>query len=142
MASTLALPAIRTAILAVLRANVSLTGYVGTRVYPDSNGDLPEKPTYPYVSVEGSSELPLNTMGASFGSEARINIRVGSQTRSDTQADTITSLIKGLLDAQELTVTGYRAAMCEYEALTPLKDAAAGIVTREWISTYLVTASQ
>lgn len=142
MASTLALPAIRTAVLALLRASVSLTTYVGVRVYPDTNGDAPETPTYPYVQVESSGELPLNTMGAGFGSEARINIRVASQTRSDTQAATITGIIKGVLDGTELTVSGYSAAMCEYESVAPLTDAAGGIVTREWVSTYLVTASQ
>lgn len=146
MASTLALPAIRTAVLAVLRASVQLTTYVGARVYPDSNGDAPEKPAYPYVQVESSGELPLNTFGETidlhFGSEARINIRVGTQTRSDAQADSITSIIKGLLDGVDLTVATYSSATAEFESIQPLKDLQVGIVTREWISTYLVTITQ
>lgn len=146
MASTLAIPAIRTAVLAVLRNSVALTTYVGSRIYPDTNGDAPEKPAYPYVQVESSGETPLNTFGdqtdAHFGSETRINIRVGTQTRSDKQADAITGIIKGLLDGADLTVTGYSAAMAEWEFLTPMKDSQGGIVTREWVSTYLVTVSQ
>lgn len=146
MASTLALPAIRAAILTLLRNSVALTTYVGARVYPDSNGDAPEKPAYPYVQVESASETPLNTMGdptdAHYGSESRIAIRVATQTRSDAQADSITSIVKGLLDGQGLTVTGYTDAIAEFEAITPLKDSQAGIITREWISTYLVTVSQ
>ena len=146
MASTLAVQPIRAAILALLRTSVSLTGYVAARIYPDTNGDVPEKPIYPYVQVESQSELPLNTFGdatdAHFGSEARVQIRVATQTRSDAQADSITSLIKGLLDTTDLNVAGYSAASAEFETLAPLKDSAGGIVTREWISTYLVTVSQ
>lgn len=146
MASTLALGPITVAVLAALRASVALTTYVGVRVYPDDNGDVPQKPVYPYVSVEGQGETPLNTFGApslaSFGSEARISIRVGSQTRSDTQANSITSVIKGVLDAQALTVSGYPYVSIEFESLAPLKDLAGGITTREWVSTYLVTVHQ
>jgi hypothetical protein len=146
VASTLALPAIRTAILVALRASVALTTYVGLRIYPDSDGDAPSKPSYPYVQLESGSETPLNTFGEpsalKYGSEARLQIRVGSQTRSDVQADSITSVIKGVLDGQPLVVTGYASVTCEFESLAPLRDYAGGIVTREWISTYLVTVHQ
>lgn len=146
MASTLALGPAITAVLAALRSSVTLTGYVGVRVYPDSNGDVPGKPSYPYVAVESSSEVPFNTMGApdalKYGSEARVQIRVGSQSRSDAQANTITSIIKQVLDAQVLTVAGYASTDVAFETLTPMTDFAAGVTTREWVSTYQITVHQ
>lgn len=140
MASTLALGPVMTAVLAALRASVSLTGYVGVRVYPDDDGDVPTKPTYPYVQAESINEVPWNTFGAvtdaHFGSIARFQVRVGSQSRSDAQANTIASLVKQVLDTQTITVTGYTNASVEYVDLQTLRDMQGGITTREWLLTF------
>lgn len=146
MASTLAQGPVITACLAALRASVALTTYVGLRVYPDSNGDVPQTPAYPYIQVETSGETPLNTMGeptaAKYGSVTRVGVRIGSQTRSDTQANSIASIVKGALDGVVLTVSGYGTGTAEFTDLQPLKDFAAGIITREWVLSFDVTVHQ
>lgn len=149
MASTLALGPCITAILAMLRASVALTTYVGTRVYPNDDGDVPSRPACPYVQVETSGETPFNTMGGSitlpkFGSMVRIQVRVVSNTKSDVQANSITSVVKQALDVAAIDVAGYPNACIEFQGLTPLKQRAEPNCppTREWISDYLVTVHQ
>lgn len=146
MASTQALGPVTTAVLAALRASVTLTGYVGLRVYPDGDGDVPAKPAYPYVQVESAGEEPENTMGpvsaAKWGSHARVQVRIGSQSRSDAQANTIVGIVKGVLDGQTLMVTGYSFADVAYEGLQPLKDTVSGLTTREWVALFDVLVHQ
>lgn len=146
MASTLALGAVCTAIRAALVASVSLTGYVSTRVYPDSDGDAPQKPTYPYVQIESAGELPENTMGAAnlskWGSVARVQVRVATQSRSDAQPNTIAGIVKQVLDGQPLTVSGYTDVTVEYTDLFPIRDFAGLIPTREWVLGFDVLATQ
>lgn len=146
MASTLALGPVITAILAALRASVALTTYVGARVYPDDNGDAPSILVYPYVQVESSGEVPFNTLGepsaAKWGGLVRVHVRVGSQSRTDAQANSMTSVVKQVLDGQSLTVAGYPFADVAYEDLAPMRDATGGKVTREWVSTYEVMVHQ
>lgn len=148
MASTLAMGAVITAILASLRASVTLTTHVAARVYPDDNGDVPQKPGYPYVQVEsgGESAFGANTMGepsaAKWGSVPRVQIRVGSQSRSDAQANAISNVVKQILDGQSLTVTGYPFVTVEFRDLEPLRDFTAGVPTREWVNVYEVTVHQ
>lgn len=146
MASTSALGPVCTAIRAALVASVSLTGYVGTRVYPDSDGDAPQALRYPYVQVESNGEIPENTMGpasaAKWGSVARVNIRIGSDSRSDAQANTIAGIVKGVLDGQPLTVSGYPFVTVEYTDLQPIKDFVGGKTIREWVLGFDVTVHQ
>lgn len=148
MPSTQAIGPAVTAVLALLRAVSALTTYVGTRIYPDPSGcDVPSKPTYPYVSVEVANELPENTMGGTpdvlkWGSDVQLNIRVASNTRSDTQAWTIHGLIKAALDGQPIAITGYPFASIGYEGLQPLRADIAGAVVREWVTRYTVLVHQ
>jgi hypothetical protein len=138
MASTLAIGSVVTTVLAVLRASISLTTYVGLRVYPDANGMAPQTPAYPYVQVESLSETPFNTMGPSvddpkWGSEGQVGVRIGSQTRSDAQASSIASVVKQVLDGRALNVTGYTSADVSFSNLVPIQDFAGGVTTREWL---------
>lgn len=146
MASTQALGPVITAVLAALRASVTLTTYVGVRVYPDSDGDVPAKPVYPYVQVESLGEDPENTLGgpslAKWGSHARIAVRVGSQSRSDAQANAIVGIIKGVLEGQALTVAGYATADVAYDGVQPMRDTVSGVTTREWIALFDVLVHQ
>lgn len=148
MASTQAIGPAVTAILAILRTVTALTTYVGTRIYPDPSGcDVPGKATYPYVSVEVGNELPENTMGGTpdvskWGSDVQVHIRIASNTRSDTQAWTIHGLVKGALDGQPISVTGYPSASIAYEDLQPLRSDVAGAVVREWVTRYSVLVHQ
>jgi len=149
VASTQALGPVTTAMLAVLRNSVSLTGYVGTRVYPDTDGcGIPAKVTYPYVSVEGAGETPANTMGGSadvakFGSDVKVYIRIGSTARSDSQAWSILGILKGLLDGQPLTVSGYpNVSVVTYEDVQKVVDTVGGQVVREWVASFDVVVHQ
>lgn len=146
MASTLGLGPVITAVLAALRASVALTTYVGLRVYPDADGDVPPKPGYPYVAVESSGETPFNTMGdpgaAKWGGLVRVQVRVGSQSRTDAQANSITSVVKQVLDGQPLSVSGYATVDVAYNDVAPLRDFTGGVVTREWVSTYEIMVHQ
>ncbi len=149
MASTLALGPATTAVLAMLRASVALTTHVGARLYPDASGDdVPARPSYPYVHVESLSEVPLNTMGGTpnilkWGSEARLQVRVVTQSKSEAQPNAISSVIKGALDGQPITVAGYASACIEYQLIQPIVSQQAGCaVIREWVNDYLVTVHQ
>lgn len=142
--------AVRTSVLAILRANIQLTTYVGTRVYPDSNGDAPEKPSYPYVQVEYESETTEDMMGdasdVNGGAQVRFNLRVATQTRSDTQGKSIGNIISLALHRQLLTISGASYAFCEHpeseQKSTLLIDSQGGIVTREELLRFMVTVSQ
>lgn len=147
MASTLALGPVTTAVLSALRATVALTTYVGLRVYPDSNGDAPQKATLPYVQVEGQGETPFNTMGAGvsalkWGSIAQIGVRVFSNSRSEAQATSIASIVKGALDGQVLVVSGYASVDVSFASIVPLQDFEAGVIMREWLVLFDVTVHQ
>ncbi len=147
MASTMAMGPAITAVLALLRASVTLTTHVGARVYPDDRGMAPSRPAYPYVQVETGTEIPRNTMGAAsalkYGSEARLRVRVVTNGQTEAQPNAISSVVKGVLDAQPITIAGYPFAGIEYQTLTPITtvlDGCAGV--REWLSEYLITVHQ
>jgi hypothetical protein len=146
MASTLALGPCITAILAVLRADNTLAAQVSTRIYPNTQGDVPQRPTFPYVSVESGDELPFNTMGpvnaAKWGSTATVQVRVASQTRSEVQVRNILAIVKAALDGVELVITGYGHAIPLFQRLAPLTNEEAGVVTREWVADFDVTVHQ
>lgn len=142
----MALGPVITALRSALVASVSLTGYVGARVYPDGDGDVQQKPRYPYVQIESAGETPSNTMGpvnaAKWGSVARVFVRIGSDSRSDAQANTIASLVKGALEGQTLSVSGYTTVTCEYTDIQPLRDFIGGQTIREWVLGFDVTVHQ
>lgn len=147
MASTLAMGPAIVGVLAALRASVALTTHVGPRVYPDDRGMVPQRPAYPYVQVETGTEFPANTMGepnsAKYGSDVRVRVRVVSQSTSEAQANAISSVVKGALDGQLVTVSGYGPALAEYQSLTPITDVQEGCHgVREWLNEYLLAVHQ
>lgn len=148
MASTQAIGPVLTAVLSALRNTVALTTYVGARVYPDVSGcEVPSKAIYPYVSVESASEMPENTMGGTpdvmkWGSRVGVHVRIASQSRSDQQAASMLGIVKGALDGQSLTVTGYPSVDVAYESVQPLTDVVAGQPTREWVALFDVLVHQ
>lgn len=131
-----------------LRSTAALLARLGSpsRLYPDANGDVPPRPGYPYVSVEGAGETPYHTMGpdagGKWGGVARVQVRVASQLRSDQDVRSLTSLVKQALDGQAVTVPGFGLAGVTFVSLIPLEDVVAGVKTREWISEYEVLAHQ
>ncbi len=147
MASTMAMGPAITSVLALLRASVALTTHVGARVYPDDRGMVPTRPAYPYVQVETGSEVPRNTMGApsaaKYGSDTRVRVRVVTMSQSEAQSNAISSVVKGVLDGQPITIAGYPFAGIEYQTLIPITTVADGCAgVREWLNEYLVTVHQ
>lgn len=148
MASTQAIGPVITAVLAILRASAPLAVYVSTRIYPDASGcDVPNKASYPYVSVESGGETPENTMGGTvdvlkFGSHVQLNIRIATLGLSDTQGWNIFGLVKGLLDGQPLTVSGYASAEIEFRNSHPLQDEISGVIVREQVNVFDVLVHQ
>lgn len=147
MASTMAMGPSVTAVRALLAASVTLTTHIGARLYPDDRGMAPPRPAYPFVQIESSSEGPQNTMGepsaAKYGSEVRIRVRVVCQGTTEAQPNAISSVVKGVLDGQPITVSGYPFAGIEYQGLTPITavlDGCSGV--REWVNEYLLTVHQ
>lgn len=143
MASTLALGLCAAAILAKLQASAPVLMLVPVaRVV----ADVSPRPTYPYVLVEGASEVSLNTMGrpdqSKFGSFARVQVRAVSQLPGETEVSAIVNAVKAELDGQPLAVVGYASVGVTFETLIPLKDTVNGLVTREWVAEFEVTVSQ
>lgn len=143
MASTLALGPCAAATLAKLKLAAAVIALVPAARVVD---EVPPRPVYPYVLVEGSGEVPLNTMGEAtalkYGSFARVRVRAVSQKPGDTEVAAIVSAIKAELDCQPLVVAGYASVGVTFETLIPLKDTVNGVVTREWIAEFEVTVSQ
>jgi hypothetical protein len=146
MASASALLVGMPAVRALLAADSTFMSRIGARLYPNSSGDRPQTAAYPYAQVESSSELPLNTMGdpagLKWGSFARIQIRLGSQWRSEAQVTQLVDDVKRILDGQPITLSGYGSAGLTFETLVKLDDSEAGVVTREWIVEFELTAHQ
>lgn len=149
MAAPAARGAVVTAILAKLRASVALTTYVGTRIYPNDDGDATTRTAFPHVQVESGNETPFNTMGGTpdllkWGSVVRVPIRVLSQAKTDSQGNAMTSVIRQTLDGQPLTVSGYGSACLEFDlahpALVATRDGCGAV--REFLSEYVVTVHQ
>lgn len=152
MPSTLALDPVCDAIIARLRSTPVLIASFQVpggdlRMYPDVAGDAPERPVYPYLQVEGGSEIPFNTIGPDpdspkWGGTASVRIRVASQSRSDQEVRRLTSLVKQTLDGQPLTVVGYPSVAVSFVTVIPIEDLVAGVTTREWLSEFDVFVHQ
>ena len=143
MASTLVLAVVAPAIQAALLAASGVTALVSTRIYDD----VQQRPVYPFVLVESGGEAPFNTLGPSsglkWGGIARVDVRVVSQFRGESEGLAILSAIKQALDGTLLTVTGYGRTTVTAEPLVPVGVSdVAGVKTREWVLPFSVTAHQ
>jgi hypothetical protein len=134
MASASALLVGMPAVRALLAADSTFMSRIGARLYPNSSGDRPQTAAYPYAQVESSSELPFNTMGdptaLKYGSFARIQIRLGSQWRSEAQVAQLVDDVKRILDGQPITLSGYGSAGLTFENLVPASGRRSGLSKR------------
>lgn len=147
MASDSALYAGTIAVRALLAANTAFMTAIGSRLYPNTNGDPPDGGgAQPYASIESAGETPYNTMGATadakWGSIATIHLRLSSLSRSEAEIQQIAGLAKAALEGQDVTVSGYGSASLEFAGLTPLLDTVGGRKVREWILAFELTAHQ
>ncbi len=136
------------AVRSLLAADAVLMAAVGSRLYPNADGDRPERDAYPYASVESSSELSMNTMGQpnalKWGSIASIWVRLGSLSRSEAEIASLLNLVKADLDGQKLSLSGYGAghAILEFAGLQIIEDTMGGRKVREWLVSFDLTAHQ
>lgn len=143
MASTSAIGPVCTAALAKLKADAAVIALVPAERIVD---EVPAREVYPYVLVESSGERPFDTMGGTpallkWGSVTGLRVRAFSQYRGDAEVASIVGAIKGCLDGQDLTVSGYPTVSVEFQTVVPLRDFGAQ-VTREWITDFDVTVHQ
>lgn len=120
---------------------------IGQRLYPNGSGDRPQTSAYPYAQIESGDESPFNTMGeptdTKWGSIAQLTIRCASQSRSEGDVAQIASDVRRVLDGAAFSLSGYGSASLDFVQTLPLPaDAEAGIVTREWLVIYEITAHQ
>lgn len=142
MPPTLIAGSVSTAVLAQLQASAAVTALVPAARIVD---ELPPRPLYPSVLVEGHGELPFNTIGAesdaSFGSIATVGVRVLSQYRSDTEIHQIAAAIRGALDGTVVSLSGGPATHVLFDSAAPVFKTEANLVTtREQVVLYTVTA--
>lgn len=145
MAANLALGPAHAAVLDKLKADPALVAIVGNRV-TDQPPQTIASTLYPFVVVEAGFETPFNTMGGvdlpKWGGVATVRVRVVSQYRGDAEALSVMALVRASLDGQPLTVAGFPTALVAFETATMLKDVISGIVTRELVGEFSVTAHQ
>lgn len=112
-------------------ARAALTVYDGVAV---------QRPAYPYLIVGGSSgESPFNTLGAAsgakWGAEVSIPLRVVTQyPTTETQTYRMLNVLKGALDQQPLTVSGFASVDVTMGRTTLLSDVINGVPTRELVT--------
>jgi hypothetical protein len=109
-----AIQAIQTAIYGVLSGDATLVAQVGGRI----TNATPSTPTYPYVQISHAHEKPFHGLGGatvSLGYNDIIRVHIYSRYAGDLEALQILGRIRGLLDFQTLTVSGYSSVICEYE---------------------------
>lgn len=123
MPAVLVLPAIYAAIVAKLKADVTLTGLLSDGASGVYNV-APSTAAFPYVEVGAGTEVELNTMGpdglAKWGANCTVQISARSQSSgagSDLPVLTIISRVKALLVGQPLTVSGFASVNVSLDSL-------------------------
>lgn len=145
MASTSAIAPVCSAALAALRANSAVLARVPVERILDT---VPARITGQYILVESAGERPQNTMGGTadalkWGSVAGLRIRtIGQYPVLDTDVWGTLSTIKGCLDGQPLTVTGYPTVSVDFFNATMLESTLNGVPTRELVADFEVTVHQ
>lgn len=126
MPSTLALPAVLTALVATLKADATLIALLAGGAAGVYNV-APSGSAFPYVEVGSGTEVPFNTMGpdglAKWGGNTTVQITARSQSSgagSDLPLLTIISRVKAVLVGQPLTVTGFPSVDVALETVAPV----------------------
>lgn len=126
MPATLALPAIYTAIVALLKADATLTALLAGGAASVYNV-APPGSAFPYVEVGSGTEVEFNTLGpdatGKWGADCTLQISARTQSSgagSDLPALTIASRIKQLLAGQPLTVSGFPSVNVNLEVVAPI----------------------
>jgi hypothetical protein len=105
------------AIVARLRADITLAGIVGQRVY-DNPGP---SPTFPYVTVGEDQIIPDRSQGYE-GDDVTITLHAWSRHIDFSQAKRIIEAIRASLTDAPLTLTGYRLINLERVDSRTLRD--------------------
>lgn len=138
----LAIPAIDTALRAVMVAHAPLTALLATKpaakgggpaIYAD--GEVAQGQTFPYLTIGAWTQVPFNSLSPGtdgYGANCTGQIKAVGQ-RSEAQLMTIMNLVAGLFEQGEaLTVSGYSSGWTdEFNVQPTLKTTQAGITTFE-----------
>jgi hypothetical protein len=107
---------VQDAVIALLRADAELMALIqGVFDW------VKEKQPYPYVVIGESVETPDNTHD-SHGSQTLLVLHVWSQYRGYSQARTIASRLRALLEHRPLTITGHRHVATYFVSAQTLTD--------------------
>lgn len=109
---------LQVAIVGALKADAALTAIVGTRVYDA----VPPNATYPYVSLGQPQVLP-DKADCVDGSIVVYTIHGwSSDLGRSVQIKHIGARIGGVLDQNEITLTGHRVVIAQHEQTNYLDD--------------------
>lgn len=126
MAAPLAVPRVVEELRSVLVADSTLsamlavfaTGFgTGPGIY--SEGGVPPKAGFPYLTIGATTEVPFNTMGdngLSGGSECTIQVKAFSAKMRDDEANAIMDRVHADLDAIDLSIYDYQSACCQFDS--------------------------
>lgn len=126
MPSTIASGLVLTAILAVLRADSTLTGlvadaptaYGGKGIYPSA----PQGAARPFLVVFPEGERPFDTMGSPAALKWGGMVGIGFKAVCEftpTAGLSVLSRTKTVLDGQALSVSGFGSVVCAWEQMHP-----------------------
>ena len=101
------------AIIARLKADVSITSQVGQRIY----NDVPDNETFPYISVTISSS-PFDTKTGA-GMEHNLQFNIYSRQTSSNEAATIRAAIYNSLNRQESVLSAAGVDVIIFNGVAP-----------------------
>jgi hypothetical protein len=134
------------AILTALRGATAITAVVPVTRITDEAPSSSVPFSAPLILVESHGEQPFNTLGAAseaFGSSVMVGVRVISQQRADTEINSLTASIRGVLDGLVMVVPPFIKDVLTYEGTAPIfKTSVGGIPTREQVSEFDLTVHQ
>lgn len=97
---------------------VFATGFgTGPGIY--SEGGVPPKAGFPYLTIGATTEVPFNTMGdngLSGGSECTVQVKAFSAKMRDDEANAIMDRVKEDLDDTTLSIYGYGSSDCQFDS--------------------------
>lgn len=117
MSGDLSLP-FQKAVYDALQADVTLSGYVGDRIYDH----VPAGTAFPYVEIGDATGRPWDTDGDD-GLEATLTLHVWSRKRGGLEAKRIQKAIYDVLHDADLTITGGTCVQIRLEFQETFNDA-------------------
>lgn len=136
-----AIKAVQTAMYSTLTADATLMALAAGGVH----NDVPDGQMFPHVLITKATETPWHTLGGAtsgLGWKVIARTHVYSRYQGDAEALDIHNRIVALVNFQEIPVSGYTAALWEYEQGRMLIEAIDKIETRHLVGEFCVRVRQ